>query len=65
MLGKEYVEAELLKVKETQKELVSNYLTTEKQVSLERFKVVDASEKKEALNQSRPKFKVEFGVADL
>lgn len=44
-----------------QKELIKNYLIIEKQISENRFTIKDASQAKEAISQSRPKFEVSFG----
>ena len=64
LIGTEEVEKQLTKVIAKQKELVKNYLITEKGVSENRFVIEDAATTEEALNQSRPKFDVSFGVVN-
>ena len=62
LLGKEVITNELTTVVAKQKEIIRDYLTKEKNISEDRFTINDLSNTEVAINQSRPKFEVKFGV---
>lgn len=64
LLGKEVITNELITVVAKQKEIIKDYLTTEKGISEKRFTINDLSNTEIATNQSRPKFEVKFGMEE-
>lgn len=64
LLGEEVVREQLKIVISKQKELIKNYLTIEKGITEDRFRINDGSTSEEAMNQSRPKFEVKFDVKE-
>ena len=62
LIGNEILIKETIDAKAKQKKLINDYLINEKEIAANRFKIIDGSKSEEALNQSRPKFEVKFGV---
>ena len=64
LLGPENVVTQLEDVIAKQKQLIKDYLVTEKGIPETRFTLKDGATTEEAMNQSRPKFEVKFGVEE-
>lgn len=64
LIGAEVLKEQLKSIMVKQKELVKNYLITEKGISENRFTIKDGATTEAALNQTRPKFEVTFGVVE-
>ncbi len=64
LIGAEVLKEKLKNIKLKQKELVKNYLITEKGIPENRFTIKDGATTEAALNQTRPKFEVTFGVVE-
>ena len=64
LLGEEVVTEQLKNVIIKQKQLIKDYLLLEKGIPENRFTIKDGSTSEEAMNQSRPKFEVKFGVKE-
>ena len=62
LLGHDFIDQELLNISTKQKEIIKDYLIAEKNIPENRFKIIDATKTDEAINQTRPKFEVKFGV---
>lgn len=62
LLGEEAVKAQLILVIAKQKQLIKDYLVVEKSIPEIRFSIKDGATTEEAINQSKPKFEVKFGL---
>jgi len=63
-LGEEKLERELTEIIEKQKDLVQTYLEEEKGIAPTRYRIKDLSAEEESINQTRPRFTVQFQVEE-
>ncbi len=64
LLGEEKIAQDLKEVIAKQKELIRNYLINEKGIDQTRFKINDLSTHETSVNQTRPKFEVQFKLEE-